>query len=369
MQKVFRRTVLAERQAARRGARRREKNNRDFRKAQRDQTFFQNRERGAILKQAAINRKEDWELGALAPKRDVGEWKEKYGTVNPHTLRGPMLFGEERYKKLEIFGGKYLNITAGDRVVLLEGRDKGKIGTIKEIDARRAECTIEGLNLVDVSVPKWMINPDDPDQRPIRQMEKPISLPSVRLVHPLTDEATGVTKDVIIKKLVNSKLWHSKEGGVSWSRIVPGLNIKIPWPKRDPKVYEDKASDTLRIDVEAKTFVPTLLTPPMPRSVIDELRNKYSIFRTRHEPAYIAEKEAEENAKEEKKKMAKLMRTPLSEINRKERKLRKAKGKGKLTPDMLERIGKIIAEKRQLAMDAAGVSKEGAAAEPVKAAV
>ena len=96
----------------------------------------------------------------------------------------------------------------------------------------------------------------------------------------------------------------------------------------------------------------------MPSTVIDELRNKYSIFRTRHDPEYIEAKMKEDQEKEEKKKLAEQMRTPLKEINRKERKMRKAKGKGKLTPEMLEKIGQLIAKKRQWTLEAAGVSKE-----------
>jgi large subunit ribosomal protein L24 len=61
------------------------------------------------------------------------------------------------------------------------------------------------------------------------------------------------------------------------------------------------------------------------------------------------------------------MRTPLKEINRKERKLRKAKGKGKLTKKMLEKIGEVIAKKRQLGLDAAGLSKVGKELEPLAA--
>jgi len=197
-------------------------------------------------------------------------------------------------------------------------------------------------------------------------VEKPVSLNSIRLVYPLTDTESGVTRDVIVKKVVHSKIWFDKHSGTAhWSRIIPGLDIKIPWPKKEPKVEDDQPDDTLRIDVETKTFVPTLLRPPMPGTVIDELRNKFSIFRTRHDPEYIAAKEEEDRLKEEKKKMSEQMRTPLKEVNRRERKANRAKGKGKLTPDMLEKIGKFVAQKRQLAMDAAGVSKEGAVSEPV----
>lgn len=45
-------------------------------------------------------------------------------------------------------GGRYANIVEGDRVVLLEGRDKGKIGKVLSLDRQRQEVTVEGLNLV-----------------------------------------------------------------------------------------------------------------------------------------------------------------------------------------------------------------------------
>lgn len=213
-----------------------------------------------------------------------------------------------------------------------------------------------------------MISSEDTDKRPIRTMERPVPINTVRLVVPLTDQATGATRDVIVKKVISTKPWVDRHTGHKrWSRIIPGLNIKIPWPKTEPKIEEDQPDDTLRIDVETKTFVPSLLTPPMPGGVIDELRNKYSVFRTRHEPEYIAAKQEEDKLKEEKKKEAEKMRTPLKEVNRRERKLRKAKGKGTLTPEMLENIGKLIAQKRQATMAAVGVSKEAAAPEPVAA--
>jgi large subunit ribosomal protein L24 len=126
----------------------------------------------------------------------------------------------------------------------------------------------------------------------------------------------------------------------------------------DESKLEDYPSDTLRLEVEQKTFVPTLLRPPMPSSVIDELRNRYSVFRTRHDSEYIAKKIREEEEKEEKKMLIKKMRTPIKEINRLEKKMKKAKGKGKLTDDMLEKIGKVMAEKRQLQLQLAGMSKQ-----------
>lgn len=179
---------------------------------------------------------------------------------------------------------------------------------------------------------------------PVMNMEIPIPISGIRLVHPIKDPATGVTRDVIINQLVHSGMIHDRVSGKRrWSRVVPGLNISIPWPKKEEPEIKDYSCDTLRIDVEEKTFVPTLLRPPMPETVIDELRNKYSRFRTRHDPEYIARLEAEEKAKEERKKLMESMRTPLQELHRVERANKKKKGKPRLTLEMLEKIGEVMA--------------------------
>ncbi|CZR59704.1 related to ribosomal protein YmL40, mitochondrial [Phialocephala subalpina] len=350
MQKVIRRSILAEKQAARRSAKRKDRHTREWAKSNREQDRHLRREATGQIKQARLNRREDWELGPLAPRRDVGDSKDTFGTIHTQRMRGTVIHYKDRAEALKKVGGRFLNIVKSDRVVLLEGKDKGKIGKVTAVDPSRAECTVEGLNLIDVAIPSYMINEEDPDKRPIRTIEKPVPLTSVRLVYPLSDPETGITRDVIIKRLVNANFWFDRHlNRTSWRRMVPGLNISIPWPKLEPKEHKDGPDDTLRIDVEEKTFVPSLLRPPMPGTVIDELRNKFSKFRTRHDPEYIEAKLAEDRAVEEQKKRVTEMRTPLQEINRQERKLRKAKGKGKLTSEMLERIGQVIAKKRQLA--------------------
>ncbi|KAG4438407.1 hypothetical protein IFR05_006113 [Cadophora sp. M221] len=365
MQKVFRHTVLAERQAARRSAKRTDLKFRAKWKNENDQNIYHRKDEVKHLKDARVARREDYEMGPLAPRRDVGDLKDTYGTVNSNRMRGRPLHGKEKWDILNFWGGKFLNIVKGDRVVILEGRDKGKIGTLTDIDIKRAECRVEGLNMMEISVPKYMIGPEEPDQRPIRSIEQPVSLKSIRLVVPLTNKKTGVRRDVIVKAISSSKPTFDRDGKARWRRFIPGVNIKIPFPRGPPKDQpEDQPSDTLRMDVEAKTFVPSLLTPPMPRTVIDELRNRYSIFRTRHEPEYLEKKQKEEDEKLEKKNLAKKMRTPLNEANRKARKEKKKLGKGKLTPDMLEKIGQVIASRKNLVVDA-DVPKE--TTEPIAA--
>ena len=214
------------------------------------------------------------------------------------------------------------------------------------------------MSKVDVAVPEWM-QPEGQEPQPTTSMIKPIPILSVRLVHPIKDPTTGQKKDMIITKLVRSKhaFYDRVTNTAHWHRVIPGLNIAIPWPQKHHSEFKEFSIDTLRMEVEARTYIPTLLTPPMPNTVIDELRNKFSIFRTRHDPKYIEQKMREDREVEAKKQLAKTMRTPMHEINRKERKLRRLRGKGTLTEGMMERIGKAIAEKRRLLEDSVGIGK------------
>lgn len=183
-----------------------------------------------------------------------------------------------------------------------------------------------------------------------------IPIQAVRLVHPLRDPDTGIVRDVIINELQPRNIFRDKSTGrVTWSRVVPGLNIEIPWPRVFEEAERNELEqtvaeypcDTLRMDAEEQTFVPSLLRPPMPVEIIDELRNKYSKFRTRHDPEYIARKEEEAAAKIAARKQAKTMQTPLKELNAKLREEKKALGQPVLSDAMLEKIGEFMYQAQQ----------------------
>ena len=148
MQKVIRRTILAEKQAVRRAAKRSEKKQRDKLKTTLEQQGFHRRQEVALIKAARIARREDWELGPLAPKRDAGEKKLTYGTIDTMRTKGPLLSKRQQKEQREYIGGKFRTIVQGDRVVITQGRDQGKIGQIVAMDHERGECKIAGLNMV-----------------------------------------------------------------------------------------------------------------------------------------------------------------------------------------------------------------------------
>lgn len=195
----------------------------------------------------------------------------------------------------------------------------------------------------------------------------PVRIPisAVRLVHPIKDPKTGAIRDVVIDKLARSKVkWDRHTGYRTWRRFIPGLNITIPWPPRETIERKDTDADTPHANVVEETFIPTLLRPPMPEALVDELRNRYSRFRTRHESIYVAKKEREEELKREKKLSVATMHTPVQEFNRQQRALRKARGQPQLTDEMLERIGEVIANNKAAALSAAGAEEVAPAIDP-----
>lgn len=184
-----------------------------------------------------------------------------------------------------------------------------------------------------------------------------IPIQAVRLVHPLRNEETGIVRDVIINELKPFKFFTDKPTNrTTWSRLVPGLNVVIPWPRafenaernKVEQVYEDSACDTPREDVEESTFLPSLLRPPMPAEIIDELRNKYSKFRTRHTAEYIQQKEEEAGATDEAKRRTEAMLwTPKKELQARRAAERAARGEPALSNAMLEKIGELMLRTQQ----------------------
>jgi len=101
----------------------------------------QTRERNSLIRAARVARREDWELGPLAPRRDVGEGAETYGTVGKKLVEGVKQRGVEK---------KDWGIRQGDRVVVTGKweRERGRIGEVGEVRSEKGEVVVKGLNLV-----------------------------------------------------------------------------------------------------------------------------------------------------------------------------------------------------------------------------
>ncbi|KAI1260796.1 hypothetical protein F5Y18DRAFT_404567 [Xylariaceae sp. FL1019] len=358
MQKILKRVRTAERVAAKRKA----KKEQVYYNYNRRQTDDQEKQSYQIqrdeIKESKQSIRDDWKYGPNAARTDVGEKAHARGAIHEIRFSGATsdtITLAQRNRRCQWAGGVYsLCLKEKDRVVVLEGPDKGKIGTVSNIRREHADLFVEGLNKANIHIGE-ITRADNPGNH-VATLELPLPISAVRLVHPILDEATGQTRDVIINQILPQNLVTDRlTGERRWNRVVPGLNISIPWPEKKPEEHPIHKGDTLRIDVEEKTFVPTLLRPPMPEKVIDELRNKYSRFRTRHEPEYIAKLEAEMKEKEDRKLLMKSMETPLQELHKLERENKKKKGKPRLSVEMLEKIGEVIAKNREMTLKGVGV--------------
>lgn len=120
------------------------------------------KENTASIRAARKSRREDWEMGALAPWRaaaayatvagtgtagsgveDAGTAREDHhGTWSARQMNLPKV--PKQYRVKEWF------IRVGDRCVVVEGREgvKGRIGVVKEVNHESETVVLEGINMV-----------------------------------------------------------------------------------------------------------------------------------------------------------------------------------------------------------------------------
>ena len=88
-------------------------------------------------------------------------------------------------------------VKKNDRVKLIAGKDRGKIGKVLYVDRKRQRVIVEGLNLV-----KKTKRPDQQNQKGgIIDIEAPVHVSNVMLVCPKCDRAVRIRK----KQLENGK--------------------------------------------------------------------------------------------------------------------------------------------------------------------
>jgi len=201
---------------------------------------------------------------------------------------------------------------------------------------------------IDVRLPAPLQQPGQPI---FSTTEAPIPLSHVQLVYPLPDPATGIPRDVLLTTLTKRDAYFDVYRNEEvWQRYLSPQHIRIPWPPRVEPEHSDTPSDTLRQAVDEQSWLPTLLRPPMPAGVLDELRGRYSAFRDRHDEAWVAKKRAEDALADRRGRMAGAMvpraarniaRAGLAAAGKAEE---SQKQPPRLRDDVLERIGRHMAE-------------------------
>lgn len=167
---------------------------------------------------------------------------------------------------------------------------------------------------IDVQFPEWL-NQQYGNKTPYHPINVPIPIDNVRLVVALDDPLTGSTRDVLVEHVTGGGPFLERPYGTDTprhTRYIAGENLEIPWPRSEPAPQKDQEWDTLRMEVETPTWVPSLHNAPFPSAVLDEVRNKFSRYRTRHDPAWVEQKKLEDYKKEY--LQSKSLLTPRSEL-------------------------------------------------------
>ncbi|KAL5337012.1 hypothetical protein BJX70DRAFT_370821 [Aspergillus crustosus] len=292
MDKLVRRTALARNQAKRRAIRGTKAAQREELNDSLRQRFAYNRIEIDNVRAERLRRREDWMRGPLAPQRDAGLDGKSFGALSPQAMRPPTIPTHLRRK--------FINLAPGDRVCIMTGRDKGKINEVTRVDAENETVTVKDLNVADVHFPDWL-SESYGNKTPFQTVPLPVSINDVRLVVALDDPVTGKTRDVLVEHVYGAGPHLEREHGADTprhTRYIAGENIEIPWPRYEKPTLKDEEWDTLRMEVETPTWIPSLHHAPFPPSVLDELRNKFSKYRTRHDPEFVEQKQMEDLRRE-----------------------------------------------------------------------
>lgn len=114
------------------------------------------------IKKARRNLREDYELGPLRPNRAVGPEAEKYGLLGADRLRRPTIPVDthKRRNEARVARGldpiyplvaedtKFFPIVKDDRVIVVNGREKGKIGVVSEVLSQTHDLIVKDINKV-----------------------------------------------------------------------------------------------------------------------------------------------------------------------------------------------------------------------------
>ncbi|KAE8843608.1 hypothetical protein PTNB73_09327 [Pyrenophora teres f. teres] len=187
----------------------------DSKQAVLQRIMWENEHIKGVRKRALATAKEDWKLGPLRPNRAIGPKADKYGALTPPQVQKPQIplktqqnRNEVREKKglpleypLVVDEKRYFPIVKGDRVVILKGKDAGKIGKVRDVVEETHEIVLEHLNkqLVDSSV----FGLNTRALRPKHENELPFPMDDIRLVIPGEVVRNGVKQyeDVIVERI------------------------------------------------------------------------------------------------------------------------------------------------------------------------
>lgn len=92
-----------------------------------------------------------------------------------------------------------LNVKTGDRVMIIAGKDKGKIGNVKKTNPSESKIVVEGANMV-TKAQKPM--PMAGIQGGLIKLEAPLDSSNVMIVCPSCEKPTRIKHDIVDGKKI-----------------------------------------------------------------------------------------------------------------------------------------------------------------------
>ncbi|KAF2035514.1 hypothetical protein EK21DRAFT_54065 [Setomelanomma holmii] len=191
-----------------------------------------------VRKTALKNAKEDWQLGPLRPNRAIGEGADKFGALTAQQVQKPDIpvhtqknRNEARLDKglepeypLVVDDEKYFHIKPEDRVMIVNGPEKGKIGVVQDIVERTHEIIVRGVNMQNYDAD--IFNSTGEDIGPTRASEVPIPIANVRLVIPYeyTEVHTRIDENGVPRKVHEQKFEDVIVDKIRMERVTTGVN-------------------------------------------------------------------------------------------------------------------------------------------------
>lgn len=93
------------------------------------------------IKTARKNYKDDWNMGPLRPNRAYGDSADLHGVMRREDMSSPEI-------PEHMLEGKTWPIVKDDRVVIIRGRNKGRIGEVSEVMKHRNLVLLKDVNKV-----------------------------------------------------------------------------------------------------------------------------------------------------------------------------------------------------------------------------
>ncbi|KAI8934249.1 hypothetical protein NX059_008994 [Plenodomus lindquistii] len=264
---------------------------------------WENKNVHEVRKKALAEVKEDWKLGPLRPSRAFGEDKAKYGALTGEQVQKPVIplasvknRNEWRERQglapeypLVVDDKKYFPIVKDDRVAIMKGKDKGKIGIVVDVVDRSHGIIVKGLNMQYFD--SDLFNGNERGLGPRHEAEMPLDFKDVRLVVPYEVNRNGVRKytDAIVEdvrmerhttgidpftgtdygtgEIPKDHQYDPRTGLPIFHRYIAGTQQRIEWPWEKPvevKVDEFsgilKRSKAMKKDKSEESMVQKVLT-------------------------------------------------------------------------------------------------------------